>query len=160
MTNITKTNNKKSLVEIVTEERCGRTIEFVCIDGIKLDGSPINFNEAGMIGMGGAVCTITEPWEVEFIQNVVDNSDKRGVELVFEVANAFQMAGKHHELGIPTDDKPDVVDVNGKTMSILYSKKTIYNSDLTEEIANCNDLPDMPKEAIKAVLIERAKNAC
>ena len=153
MTNITKTNNKKSLVEIVTETRRGQTFEFLCIDGIKLDGRSC-----------GAMCVLNYDTEeakeaaINFIQNIVDNSDKRGMELVFEVAMAYQMAAMHHELDIPTDVKPEAIKINGKDMNILYNKKAIYNSDLTKEIANCNDLPDMPKEAIKAVLIERAKN--
>ena len=152
MTNITKTNNKKSMFEIVSEMRNGQTIEFLCIDGIKLDGSR------------GVICTLTYSDEeqkqaaINFIQEVVNNSNKRGMELVFEVAMAYKMAAMHHELGIPTGCKPEAVKVNGKDMNILYDKKAIYNSDLTKEIANCKDLPDMPKEAIKAVLIERAKN--
>ena len=154
MTNITKTNNKKSLVEIVTEPRREHTFEFLCIDGIKLDGRSC-----------GAMCVLNYDTEeakeaaINFIQNIVDNSDKRGMELVFEVAMAYQMAATHHELGIPANSKPEAVKVNNKDMNILYDKKAIYNSDLTKEIANCKDLPDMPKEAIKAVLIERAKNA-
>jgi hypothetical protein len=141
------------MVEIVTESRHGQTFEFLSIDGIKLDGHSC-----------AAMCVIDYDTEeakaagINFIQKVVDNSDKRGMELVIEVARAYQMAAMHHELGIPTDAKPEAVKVNDKDMNIMYSKKAIYNRDLTKEIANCKDLPDMPKEAIKAVLIERAKN--
>ena len=153
MTNITKTNNKKSMFEIVSEMRNGQTIEFLCIDGIKLDGSR------------GAICTLTYSDEeqkqaaINFIQKVVDNSDKRGMELVFEVAKACQMAAMHHELGVPAGCKPEVVRVNGKDMNILYDKKAIYNSDCTKEIANCREDKITEKEAIKLLLIERAKNA-
>ena len=153
MANITKTNTKKSLVEIVSESRNGRTYEFLSIDGIKLDGCSC-----------GALCVLNYNSEedkaaaIEFIQQVVDNSDKRGMELVFEVAKAYQTAAIHNELGIPSDSKPEEVTVNKIKMKIIYSKKAIYNEDLTKEIANCEDLPDMPKEAIKAVLVERAKN--
>lgn len=155
MTNITKTNTKKSLFEIVSEVRNGTTVEFLCIDGIKLDGT------GPFMGMGTLIYDSEESKQaaINFIQKVVDNSDKRGMDLVFEVAKACQMAAMHHELGVPAGCKPEAVKVNGKDMNILYDKKAIYNSDCTKEIANCTDLPDMPKEAIKAVLVERAKNA-
>lgn len=155
MTNITKTNNKKSLFEIVTENRNGITHEFVCIDGIKLDGTC------------GALCTLSYLNEedknaaIEFIQKIVDNSDKRGWELVFEVARAQQMAAMHQENGV-ADDKLEEVEVNGETMHISYKKKAIYAYDATEEVANLNDIEGVdkyPKEAIKTILIERAKNA-
>ena len=154
MTNITKTNNKKSLFEIVSEMRNGQTIEFLCIDGIVLDGK----HSMCMATLSYADEESREA-AINFIQKIINNSDKRGMELVMEVAEAYQMAAMHHELGIPANCKPETVKVNGKDMSILYDKKAIYNSDCTKEVANCKDLPDMPKEAIKAVLIERAKNA-
>ena len=153
MTNITKTNNHKSMFEIVSEVRNGITVEFLCIDGIKLDGSR------------GVMCTLSYSDEeqkqaaINFIQEVVNNSNKRGMELVFEVAMANQMAAMQHELGIPAGCKPETVKVNGKDMNILYDKKAIYNSDCTKEIANCREDKITEKEAIKLLLIERAKNA-
>lgn len=152
-TNITKTNNKKSIVEIVSEIRNGSVIEFLCIDGIKLNGTC------------GALCTLNyssaedKETGINFIQTIVDNSDKRGWPLVFEVAKAYQMAAIQQELGIPADAKPEIIKINGKNFNILYDKKAIYNETMTEKIADCKDLPDMPKEAVKAVLVERAKNA-
>lgn len=154
-TNITKTNNKKSLFEIVTENRNGITHEFMCIDGIKLDGTC------------GALCTLSYLNEegknaaIEFIQKIVDNSDKRGWELIFEVARAQQMAAMHQENGV-ADDKLEEVEVNDKKMHISYKKKTIYACDATKEVANLNDIEGVdkyPKEAIKTILVERAKNA-
>ena len=158
--NVTINNTQKPLVEIVTESRNGQTFEFLSIDGIKLDGRVDERNKRPC----GALCVLNYRSEaeklanIEFIQKIVDNSNKRGMALVFEVAQAYQMAAMQHELGIPTDDKPETVDIKGYNCKIIYSKKTMYNETLTEEITNCKDLPDMPKEAIKAVLIERAKN--
>lgn len=155
MTNITKTNNKKSMFEIVSEVRNGVTVEFLCIDGIKLDGT------GPFMGMGTLIYDSEESKQaaINFIQKIVDNSDKRGMELVFEIAKACQMAAMHHELGIPANGKPEAVKVNGKDMNILYDKKAIYNSDCTVEIANCREDKITEKEAIKLLLIERAKNA-
>ena len=154
MTNITKTNNKKSLFEIVSEMRNGQTVEFLCIDGIVLDGK----HSMCMATLNYADEESREA-AINFIQKIVDNSNKRGMELVFEIAEAYQMAAMHHELGIPASCKPEAVKVNGKDMNILYDKKAIYNSDCTKEIANCREDKITEKEAIKLLLIERAKNA-
>ena len=139
--NITRSN--RPLVEIVTEARMGQTFEFLCIDGIK-------------VGVAGYSNPKDKETAIKFIQDIVNNSDKRGMQLAMEVGNAYRMAAMQGELGVPTNEKPESVEVNGKKMVIMYSNKTIYNENMTKEIANCKDLPNMPKEAIKAVLMERA----
>ena len=153
MTNITKTNTKKSMFEIVSEIRNGQTVEFLCIDGIVLDGK----HSMCMATLSYADEKSKEA-AINFIQKIINNSDKRGMELVMEVAEAYQMAAMHHELGIPANCKPEAVKVNGEDMNILYDKKAIYNSDCTVEIANCREDKITEKEAIKLLLIERAKN--
>lgn len=145
-TNITKNNTRKSMVEIVKSIRQNSEVEILKIDGVEC-------------GVMGYVNEADKAAGIAAIQEIVDNSDKRGYELAREVAYVMSIASKQNEAGVPADAKPEAVKVNGKDMNILYDKKAIYNSDLTKEIANCNDLPDMPKEAVKAVLIERAKNA-
>ena len=59
------------------------------------------------------------------------------------------------ENDIQPDEMVDVCDVD---VIISYTAKTAYTVD-GEEIANCTDLPDMPNEAIKAVLIARTETA-
>ena len=151
MTTINKT--KKNLVEIICEARQNRTFEFLSIDGIKLDGSH------------GALCVLDYMDEndkmnaINFIQKVVDNSDKRGMQLVMEVARAYHMAAMHGELGIPTDCKKETVTIDDEEYVIVYDKSAIYNKDMTKEIANCAEYTDFPNEAIKAILIERVKKA-
>lgn len=145
-TNITKNNTRKSMVEIVKSIRQNSEVEILKIDGI----------ECGIMGYANEA---DKAAGIAVIQQIVDNSDKRGWALAMEVMQTMLVAGWQKEAGVPADAKPETVKVNGKDMNILYDKKAIYNSDLTKEIANCEDLPDMPKEAIKAVLIERAKNA-
>lgn len=142
--------NNKPLFEIVTEARQGQTFEFLSIDGIKLDGSH------GVLGVLDYKNEIDRMNAINFIQKVVDNSNNRGMQLVNEVFHAYRTAAMHGELGISANEKPESVKVKGKKMNIMYSNKTIYNEDMTKEIANCKDLPNMPKEAIKAVLMERA----
>lgn len=145
-TNITKNNTRKSMVEVVKSIRQNAEVEILKIDGI----------ECGIMGYANEA---DKQAGITVIQQIVDNSDKRGWELAMEVMQTMMVAGWQNEAGIPVDATPEAVKVNNKDMNILYDKKAIYNSDLTKEIANCKDLPDMPKEAIKAVLIERAKNA-
>lgn len=144
-TNITKNNTRKSMVEIVKSIRQNSEVEILKIDGI----------ECGIMGYANEA---DKQAGISVVQEIVDNSDKRGLELAMEVMQTMMVAGLQNEAGVPADATPEAVKVNNKDMNILYDKKAIYNSDLTKEIANCNDLPDMPKEAIKAVLIERAKN--
>lgn len=146
-TNITKNNTRKSMVEIVKSIRQNSEVEILKIDGI----------ECGIMGYANEA---DKQAGIAVVQKIVDNSDKRGWALAMEVMQTMLVAGWQNEAGVPADAKPESIKVNGKDMNILYDKKAIYNSDLTKEIANCKDLTDMPKEAIKAVLIERAKNAC
>jgi hypothetical protein len=47
-----------------------------------------------------------------------------------------------------------MIEVNGIEAIISYKSATAYTID-GEEIVNCADLPSMPKEAIKAVLVAR-----
>lgn len=53
--------------------------------------------------------------------------------------------------------KPDeVVVIAGTEIILSYSNAKAYTMGC-EEIANCDDLPDMPKEAVKAVLMARVE---
>ena len=47
-----------------------------------------------------------------------------------------------------------MVEVCGEQIILSYAAKTAYTLD-GNEIATCTDLPDMPNEAIKAVLVAR-----
>ena len=145
-TNITKNNTRKSMVEIVKSIRQSTEVEILKIDGI----------ECGIMGYANEA---DKQAGIAVIQQIVDNSDKCGYALAMEVMQTMTVAGLQKEAGITADANPEAIKVNGEDMNILYDKKAIYNGNLTKEIANCNNLPDMPKEAIKAVLIERAKNA-
>ena len=145
-TNITKNNTRKSMVEIVKSIRQNSEVEILKIDGV----------ECGIMGYTNEA---DKQAGIAAIQEIVNNSDKRGWALAMEVMQTMVVASRQKEAGIPADAKPETVKVNGKDMNILYPEKAIYNETMTKKIADCSDLPDMPNEAIKAVLIERAKNA-
>ena len=134
------------MVEIVKAIRQNAEVEILKIGDI----------ECGIMGYANEA---DKQAGITAIQEIVDNSDKQGYALIMEVMQTMIVAGWQNEAGVPANAKPETVKVNGKDMNILYDKKAIYNDTMTCEIANCTDLPDMPKEAIKAVLIERAKNA-
>jgi hypothetical protein len=57
------------------------------------------------------------------------------------------------ENGIEPDE---MIEIDGENVIISYTSKAAYTTD-GEEITNCTDLPDMPNEAIKAVLEARVK---
>jgi hypothetical protein len=53
--------------------------------------------------------------------------------------------------------EPDeMIEICGEDVIISYAAKTAYTID-GEEIVDCKDLPDMPNEAIKAVLVARVE---
>jgi hypothetical protein len=144
-TNITKTNNQKSRFEIIKAVRNGIEVEIVCIDGIQC-------------GTMGYVNEADRKAGIDAIQKIVDNSNKRGYGLIEEVAEVLYQAAQQKDAGVPANATPEEVTINGKKFMILYDKKGIYNDVMTQEIANCRDLPDVSKEAIKAILIKMVKN--
>lgn len=146
MTNITKTNTRKSIVEIIRTIRNNAEVDILKIDGI----------ECGIMGYASEA---DKEAGIAAIQAIVDNSKNTGMALAMEVALTMRDAALQKEAGVPVNAEPEEVTINGKKMNVLYPEKAIYNETMTKKIADCSDLPDMPKEAIKAVLIERAKNA-
>ena len=53
-------------------------------------------------------------------------------------------------------DADEVVKIKGEEIILSYVKKAAYTMH-GDEIANCADLPEMPKEAVKAVLTARVE---
>jgi hypothetical protein len=73
---------------------------------------------------------------------------------IYEMMHKMMTVATITEKGIEPDE---MMNICGKDVMLSYANGKAYTMD-GEEIANCDDLPDMPKDAIKAVLIERAKN--
>lgn len=150
MANITKTNTKKSTVELVAEVNAnGTTMEFISIDGVK-------------IGTMGYSSQKDKEAALKVIQTIVDNSENTGPALYAEIMDVCMTAGAMTEEGIEAKDSEEV-EVDGVPVIINYELKKAYmpGEDLSlQEVANLEDLTcKMPEEAVKALLIERVKVA-
>lgn len=137
MATINKTNTTKNAVEIRAElNKNGTTIEYIVIDGKK-------------VGILGSTSEKDKQMALKAIQTALDASN----------GNIYEMIGKLNTIATITEKgiaDDEMVRVNGIDVIISYSAKTAYTIS-GEEIADCTDLPDMPNEAIKAVLMARVE---
>lgn len=139
MANINTTNNKKNAVEICKELGAGGVvIEYIVIDGQK-------------VGILGSVSDKDRQKAIDAIQTALDASDGDIYEMMQKLSTVATIA----ENNIEPDEMIEVCDTE---LIISYDARAAYTTD-GEEIANCDDLPKMPYEAVKAVLIARAEVA-
>ena len=132
---INVTNNSKNAVEIRKELQAnGTNLEYIVIGGQK-------------VGMLGTTSEKDKQNAMKAIQTALDASNGN----VYEMMQKLQTIATIEEKAIEPDE---MIEVNGKEIIISYVSKAAYTTD-GEEIANCTDLPDMPNEAIKAVLTAR-----
>ena len=132
---INSTNNTKNAVEIRAELKAnGTTIEYIVVNGQKL-------------GILGSTSEKDKQNAMKAIQIALDSSNGD----IYEMMSKLSTMATIEEKEIAADE---MVDVCGEQIIISYEAKTAYTLD-GEEIANCTDLPDMPSEAIKAVLVAR-----
>jgi len=138
MTNITN-NTTKNAVELRTELNAnGVAIEYIAIDGQKI-GILGSVNEADK---QAAIKTINAAY-------AASNGD------IYEMMAKLSTIATIEEKEIKPDE---MVEVCGVDIILSYANATAYTMD-GEEIVSCSDLPSMPNEAIKAVLIARAETA-
>ena len=135
MANINTTNTTKNAVEIRAElAKNGTTIEYIVINGQK-------------VGILGSVNANDKAKAIKAIQTALDASNGN----IYEMMQKLQTIATIEEHEIDADE---MVEVDGTEIIISYAAKAIYSPD-GEEIVNCRELPDMPKEAVKAVLEAR-----
>ena len=135
---INSTNNSKNAVEIRAELQAnGTTIEYIVVNDQKL-------------GIFGSANEKDRENAMKAIQTALDSSNGN----VYEMMHKLQTIATIEEKEIKPDE---MIEVKGCDVIISYEAKAAYTTD-GEEIANCADLPDMPNEAIKAVLIARTEN--
>ena len=136
---INTTNPTKNAVEILTEFKAnGTKIEYICIDGVKC-------------GILGSVNEADRAAALKVLNDAYTASNGNIMEMMTKLATIATIEEK--------EINPDeMVEVCGNQIMLSYANAKAYTID-GEEIANCNDLPEMPAVAVKAILIERAKNA-
>ena len=134
---INSTNNTKNAVEIRAELNAkGITVEYIFVNGQKL----------GILGTTGVK---DRENALKAIQTALDASDGN----IYEMMAKLSTIATIEEKEIQPDE---MVNVCGVDVIISYAAKTAYTID-GEEIVTCTDLPDMPNEAIKAVLVARVE---
>lgn len=136
MLNITNTKNVVELKKELNEN--GVAIEYITIEGKK-------------IGMLGAVSEVDKEAAIKTLNAAYAASNGNIYEMMQKLTTLATMEEKEI-------DPDEAVQVCGMDILLSYSKKTAYTMS-GKEIANCTDLPSMPNEAIKAVLIARAETA-
>lgn len=130
---------EKNPVEILTELRADKTkVEYIVINGVK----------CGIMG------SVNEADRAAAINALNKTYVASGGNIYKMMANLFAIA-TFEENGVEPDE---VVKVNGADIILSYDKTTAYDMN-GNEIANCTDLPAMPKEAVKAVLMARVEVA-
>lgn len=137
MMNINTTNTNKNAVEIRTElAKNGTKIEYIVINGQK-------------VGILGSVNANDRVKAIKAIQTALDASNGD----IYEMMQKLSTIATIEEHEIAADE---MVEVDGEEIIISYASKAVYTTD-GEEIVNCRELPDMPNEAIKAVLVARVQ---
>ena len=129
----------KNAVEIWSElKKDGTTIEYIVIDGQKC-------------GILGSTSKEDREAALKALQNAYAASNGNIMEMMSKLSTVATIEEKEIE--------PDeIVEVCGVEIILSYSKAKAYTMD-GEEIANCDDMPKMPNEAVKALLMARAEIA-
>lgn len=135
-------NSKKSLNRVALMKENNSNLEFLYIDGIK-------------VGAMGSVSDADREAGIAVIQRIVNNSDKKGMDLVFEVMAQVNFESAMNEKNISPDEQ---IEVEEEQCVISYSARAIYDMN-GEELANISDMGDIPDNAAKEILKLRAAEA-
>lgn len=127
----------KNAVEIRSElKENGTKIEYIVIDGVTC-------------GILGSVSEADRNAALKALQSAYAASNGNIMEMIEKLSTIATIEEKNIE--------PDeVVEICGTDIVLSYSARKAYTMD-GEEIVNCDDLPKMPNEAVKAVLVARAE---
>ena len=132
-------NVNKNAVEIRSEfKENGTKVEYIVIDGVKC-GIMGSVNEADR---AAALKTLQAAY-------VASGGD------IMEMMQNLNTVATIEEKEIEPDE---MVEINGVEVMISYTNRKAYTMD-GEELANCDGLPAMPNEAVKALLIARVETA-
>ena len=135
----TKKNATLNRVQMLKDSNSN--MEYLSIDGIPC-------------GYMGSVSEADREAGIRCIQKIVDNSNKKGYDLIREVMAQVKFEADMNEKQIQPDEQVKVEDTD---CVISYQSKKIY--DMTgKELADASDIGDnTPKEAIREILKLRAQ---
>lgn len=137
MATINMIKNNKSAVEIRSELKAnGTKIEYIIINGQK-------------VGILGSTSEADRKKAIEALSKVYTDCNgnlSETMKKLREIAELEEKEGKDEE----------IIRILGENIKLSYSKRKAYDM-FGDEIANCNGLPNMPKEAVKALLIAKVE---
>lgn len=136
-------NNKKNatLNRVQMLKDSNSNMEYLSIDGI-----PCSYM--------GSVSEADREAGIRCIQKIVDNSNKKGYDLIREVMSQVKFEADMNENHIIPDEQ---VRIEDKDCVISYQSKKIYDM-AGKELASASDIGDnTPKEAIREILKLRAQ---
>lgn len=135
----TKKNATLNRVQMLKDSNSN--MEYLSIDGIPC-------------GYMGSVSEADREAGIRCIQKIVDNSNKKGYDLIREVMSQVKFEADMNEKQIQPDEQVKVEDTD---CVISYQSKKIYDM-AGKELADASDIGDnTPKEAIREILKLRAQ---
>ena len=135
----TKKNATLNRVQMLKDSNSN--MEYLSIDGIPC-------------GYMGSVSEADRETGIRCIQKIVDNSNKKGYDLIREVMAQVKFEADMNEKQIQPDEQ---VKVENEDCVISYQSKKIYDM-AGKELADASDIGDnTPKEAIREILKLRAQ---
>ena len=135
----TKKNATLNRVQMLKDSNSN--MEYLSIDGIPC-------------GYMGSVSEADREAGIRCIQKIVDNSNKKGYDLIREVMAQVKFEVDMNEKQIQPDEQ---VKVENEDCVISYQSKKIYDM-AGKELADASDIGDnTPKEAIREILKLRAQ---
>lgn len=135
----TKKNVTLNRVQMLKDSNSN--MEYLSIDGIPC-------------GYMGSVSEADREVGIRCIQKIVDNSNKKGYDLIREVMAQVKFEADMNEKQIQPDEQ---VKVENEDCVISYQSKKIYDM-AGKELADASDIGDnTPKEAIREILKLRAQ---
>ena len=136
-------NNKKNatLNRVQMLKDSNSNMEYLSIDGIPC-------------GYMGSVSEADREAGIRCIQKIVDNSNKKGYDLIREIMSQVKFEADMNEKQIQPDEQVKIEDTD---CVISYQSKKIYDM-AGKELADASDIGDnTPKEAIREILKLRAQ---
>ena len=135
----TKKNATLNRVQML--KNSNSNMEYLSIDGIPC-------------GYMGSVSEADREAGIRCIQKIVDNSNKKGYDLIREVMAQVKFEADMNEKQIQPDEQ---VKIEDEDCVISYQSKKIYDM-AGKELADASDIGDnTPKEAIREILKLRAQ---